>query len=467
MLHIPILRAGEPYESLDTKPIKHIASGEILGRVSQANRGLIARDLARLEQHKGSLESHSHADLLALCQEAARLFSQGELPLGAQSQGPDDYIRQLSATTGLPHSLCRANMDKIRGLLKQMEAVLDGLSRGLDLGLLDTGWSRQQGRPLSYVCQTPALGAILPSNSPGVHTLWLPAIPLKVPLVLKPGGQEPWTPLRVAQAFIAAGCPPQAFSYYPTDYGGAAEILLRCGRSMFFGAASTVAAWKGDPGVQIHGPGRSKVVLGADQAAHWGQHLDTMVESVAANSGRSCINASSVWVPEQGRALAAALARRLDQIDALPLDHPQAQLAAFSSPEMARRLDQMIDSQLKIPGAQVLTSGERLVEVDGCTFLRPTAIWCTDPEHPLANTEFLFPFVSVVQVPQDQLLDCIGPTLVLSALTEDSGFIAQLLASAQVERLNLGPTPTNRLSYDQPHEGNIFELLYRQRALQV
>ena len=29
--------------------------------------------------------------------------------------------------------------------------------------------------------------AVLPSNSPGVHTLWLPAIPLQMGLVLKPG----------------------------------------------------------------------------------------------------------------------------------------------------------------------------------------------------------------------------------------------------------------------------------------
>ena len=40
--------------------------------------------------------------------------------------------------------------------------------------------------------QTPVLGAVLPSNSPGVHTLWLPAIPLQIGLVLKPGSQEIW-----------------------------------------------------------------------------------------------------------------------------------------------------------------------------------------------------------------------------------------------------------------------------------
>ena len=57
--------------------------------------------------------------------------------------------------------------------------------------LLDGGWGTQGGRRLSYQRQTDALGAILPNNSPGVHNLWVPAIPLKVALVLKPGSAEP------------------------------------------------------------------------------------------------------------------------------------------------------------------------------------------------------------------------------------------------------------------------------------
>ena len=32
--------------------------------------------------------------------------------------------------------------------------------------------------------------------------------------------------------------------------------------------------------------------------------------------------------------------------------------------------------------------------------------------------------------------------------------------------LNLGSMPTSHVSWDQPHEGNLFEHLYRQRAIQ-
>ena len=41
-----------------------------------------------------------------------------------------------------------------------------------------------------------------------------------------------------------------------------------------------------------------------------------------------------------------------------------------------------------------------------------------------------------------------------------------LIASPLIERLNLGPLPTSHVQWDQPHEGNLFEFLYRRRAIQ-
>ena len=270
------------------------------------------------------------------------------------------------------------------------------------------------------------------------------AIPLKVPLVLKPGREEPWTPFRIAQAFIKAGCPPEAFGFYPTDHGGATEILLRCGRAMLFGGGATVAPWQNDPRVEIHGPGQSKIIIGEDEIDRWEDHLDLIASSIAANGGRSCINASGVWVPAHGREIAEALAERLATILARPLGDPDAQIAAFTNPAFAEQISGAIDIHLKTPGGEDLTEklrGDRLVEIRGLKFLNPTVIWCEDAEHPLANTEYLFPFASVVEVPQAEILNAIGPSLVVTALTEDSALIDDLLASPHVERLNVGRHP--------------------------
>ncbi len=473
MLHIPLLRAGKPYRSLDAVPLPDVRTGEPVGEISQANTGLIARDLTlRAAASQRALQEIPVARLLEICRQAGRLFAEAELDLDGRPQGPDDYVRQLSSTTGLPHALCRANMGKVRYVLDNMATVLGGLTRGLDLSVLDAGWTGDAADPVSYQRQADMLGAVLPSNSPGVHSLWIPAVALKVPVVLRPGRLEPWTPFRVAQALKAAGCPAEAVSFYPSDYAGAAEILLRCHRSMIFGDASTVAPWKDDRRVQLHGPGWSKVILGPDQVEAWRDHLDLMVTSVADNGGRSCINASGIWLaggPEGlGRQVAQAVAERLAAIAPRDPEDPEALLAAFPDPAMARRLGEHIDARLAVPGAEDLTAaargGTRVVQRDGLAYVLPTAIWCQDPGHPLASAEFLFPFVTVVQVPAGEILERIGPTLVGTVLTEDRHFAQAAMECRSIERLNLGALPTCRVSWSQPHEGNLFQHLYRHRA---
>lgn len=470
MSHIPLLRRGEPYYSLETIALPDLRTGETVTLVSQANPGLIGRDLARSGAARAALEALSVAELIEVSARAAELFLDGELPLGEATQTADDYVRQLSATTGLPESMARANMTKSHYVLSEMATVLGGLTRGLDLEILDRGWGVQDGRTVSYRRETDVLGGVLPSNSPGVHSLWLPAIPLKVALALKPGRQEPWTPYRIFQAFLAAGCPPEALGFYPTSYAGASEILMRTDRSLLFGDASTVAPWRADPGVQIHGPGWSKVILADAGAAGWEEHLDLMAASVADNGGRSCINASGVWATANAREIADGLARKLARIEARALDDPEAALAAFPSLEAAQAVSDYLDARLAIPGAEDVTARYRpegrVAEAGGCAFVLPTVVYCSDPEHPLAQAEFLFPFVSVVESGREDLVGRMGPSLVVSALTDDETLRRELLGATNVERLNLGPLPTSKVSWDQPHEGNLFEHLYRQRAIQ-
>jgi hypothetical protein len=79
----------------------------------------------------------------------------------------------------------------------------------------------------------------------------------------------------------------------------------------------------------------------------------------------------------------------------------------------------------------------------------------------------MFPFVSVVKCPQDQMLRRIGSTLVGTVLTQDQQLIHAAGSSIDIDRVNIGPIPTNRLNWLQPHEGNLIDFLYRSRAYQV
>ncbi len=470
MVHVPVLRWGKPYVSMEKDKVVHFDSGEAVAEVSQANPGLIRRDMQQADRAREALRAIPCAELIRCVQKAGELFMSAELPVGDDAQKPEDFVRQQSATTGLPEHMCRKNMEKIAFVLGQMDRILDALTRGLDLSILTSGFGTDpQGRLLSYQAHSPVLGLVLPSNSPGVHTLWMPVIPMQIGLVLKPGPQEPWTPYRMAQAMIKAGVPGEAIALYPGGGENGAAVLASCGRTMLFGSQATVEQHAGNPRVQVHGPGYSKILIGEDKADQWRDYLDLMVTSVLLNSGRGCINCSGIWAPRHGRAIAEALAERLAPVQPLPPDDPEAPLAAFTVPGAAEAISGAIDRDLEAGGAEDLTArlrgGPRVIPRKHCSYLLPTVIHC-GAEHPIARKEFMFPFVTVVDCPQEKTLESIGSTLVATGLTDDAAFRRALLDSPHVDRLNLGPVPTTQLDWLQPHEGNIVEFLFRARAFQ-
>ncbi len=469
MLHLPLLRHGTPYRSLDAARAVHHRTGETIAEVSQANVGLVRRELRDQAGARKALGRCSTRELIEMSARAGDLFLHGTLPCGEEAQDPQTYIEQLAATTGMPWSLARRNMDRIHAMFTNMGTVLAGLTRGLDLQVLDDGFLPGE-RPMSFYPRAQALGIVLPNNSPGVHSLWIPAVALKMPLVLKPGSAEPWTPYRIIQAYLAAGCPPEAFCFFPTDHAGASEILRSCGRGMLFGDAGAVEGWARDPRVELHGPGYSKVALGEDEADNWPRYIDLMAKSIADNGGRSCVNASGVWTPRHGDEIARALAERLAAIEPRPADDPEAGLAPFVNAEVARRIDATIELGLAEPGAEDVSlrvrGTPRLREFEGCTYLAPTVVRC-GRGHALANREFLFPYASVVEVAEEEMPAALGPTLALTALTRNEGLLRRMLESPQVGRLNAGAIQTNAIRWDQPHEGNLFEHLYGRRAFEM
>lgn len=470
--HIPAVRRGRAYESLDRVQLMDHERGVPVVSISQVNAGIIRKDLSGIAEGRAALKKLTVGTLIDICARAGEQFLNGTLPLDGPSheQSPGDYITNLSATSGLPHVMVRRNMAKIHHALTHMREILHGLTLGLDLSIIDRGYGEQAGTPVSYYPTTLALGLVMPSNSPAVNSLWLPAIALKIPVIIKPGREDPWTPYRLIQAFLAAGCPPEAFGFYPTDHEGAAKILKSCGRAVIFGDQNTTSPYAQDPAIQIHGPGYSKILIGGDEIERWPELADLMVSSISDNGGRSCINASSVVVPRYGREIAQALGERLGPVEPLPPADEEARLAGFANPKMADLIDASIEEGLKTEGAVEATapfrSGPRKVRFQGGVYLRPTIVWCAGFDHPLSNREFLCPYASVVEIPQEDMPTQIGPSLAVTAITKDTAFIEQLLASPSIGRLNIGPISTMKISWDQPHEGNMFEFLYKRRSIE-
>src|SRR6188768_2120619 len=350
--HLPVLRLGRSYESLDKLEVKDHRTGDLKAVVSTINAGILRKDFRRLGEARAALKKFTVSELIELSANAGEHFLNGTLPLGdkGHTQSADEYVTTLSATSGLPHVMVRRNMAKVHHALTHLGEILNGLSRGLDLSILDSGFGEQFGTKLSFFPTCQALGLVMPSNSPAVNSLWLPAIALKTPVVIKPGREEPWTPFRLIQAFIAAGIPASAFGFYPTDHEGSGEVLKLSGRALIFGDANTVAQYKDNPKFECHGPGFSKVLIGEDEIENWKEHIDLIAGSISDNGGRSCINASAVVVPKYGREIADALAQKLGPIAPVAATDENARLSGFANQKMADFIDGAIEEGLKTPG---------------------------------------------------------------------------------------------------------------------
>src|SRR5207249_9838100 len=107
MVKIPILRWGQPYESLEFEKVVHSVTGETLAQVSQANPGLVAKDMKKAQRARDVLLEIPCRELIHRMKQAADFYRDATLPMGDGEQSPADFARQQCASTGLPEHMCR------------------------------------------------------------------------------------------------------------------------------------------------------------------------------------------------------------------------------------------------------------------------------------------------------------------------------------------------------------------------
>src|SRR6516165_8728539 len=101
--HIPALRLGKPYASLDKVEVLDHRNGTKLIEVSQVNAGIIRRDLPKYAAARAALRKLTCNELIEKSARAGDLFLNGSLPLAdGATQSAEDYVKNLSASSGLP-----------------------------------------------------------------------------------------------------------------------------------------------------------------------------------------------------------------------------------------------------------------------------------------------------------------------------------------------------------------------------
>src|SRR5258708_13255730 len=91
MVNIPVLRWGQPYASMELDNVIHFITGETLARVSQANPGLLAKDMRRAQRAPEALREIPCRELVAMMKKGADLYKDGSLPIATAAQSPDHF----------------------------------------------------------------------------------------------------------------------------------------------------------------------------------------------------------------------------------------------------------------------------------------------------------------------------------------------------------------------------------------
>ncbi|MEV5596770.1 aldehyde dehydrogenase family protein [Streptomyces sp. NPDC052496] len=461
---IAVERPSGPYRSASRTTLTD-ATGSPAGELSLAPPLLIRQVLNEM---RAAPEQPTGVRLAALARA-------GELFAGATLDGetPDAYCRRQALVSGLPVSVARRTLDRAA---RAGRAAAEALAAQRPAGaLLPDELSDAGDATAVWVRKGDVLGVLAPGNHPATHLEWLGAVALGYRVAVRPSQRDPFTPRRLIRALRAAGLAPAYTALLPTTHAHAEALVEQADLGLVYGGDSVVARYADSRRVLAQGPGRSKILLTGD--VPWRDHLDTVAESVAADAGVQCLNASAVLCEEDPRGLAQALAERLARLPLLPPDHPDAVLPVRPLAEarhLARQLHGTVGTRLvtasgagsgKRPTEGQFTEAHFLAGLgDGSAVLRPAVVVLDSPQDPHFGAELPFPYVAVAPWRPDLRPAALGRTLSLTVLSQDASLVRECLLSPLIRNVQQGDVPTHWTRPGLPHDGSLAEFLMESKT---
>lgn len=419
---------------------------------------LLVHNVAR--RASSSLRALPVRDVLAVFERAAGIFSTGR----PDHLDPETCVRNASLTSGLPLSIVRRQtLELFPPALRGMGQFLEAQSPG-GLDVFDTHVYQAAGIDVGLTPRGGTVGFVMPGNHPSVHFMWLSALAMKMPVVLRPSNDDPFTPYRLVSALLEAGLPEDSIAFVPGGHDLVDAIVQSCSLSVLFGGQPLADRYASNRNVKVHGPGRSKIVVLSD--AEIEPTVNLICRLVMDDGGRGCINGSAVIVEGDAGPLAAAVASALERV---PIQSPLAEGAALGAVRKAEAeaYNALIDSRLG-QGAKEHTPGRsrRVAVVDGVTIMRPTVIEVDSFEHPLVGLELPFPFVVFAPArSRRDLPRAARNSLAVVVAGDDDNVTEDLLLEPTIDKVFGRGALSTEFDPREPHEGYLLDFLYQKKAV--
>ncbi|MFH8408300.1 aldehyde dehydrogenase family protein [Streptomyces sp. NPDC018019] len=466
---IDVERPTGPYRSAHRTTLTDV-TGRPAGELSLAPPLLIRQVINEMR----AAPEQPTEDRLAALARAGELFATATL----DGETPDAYCRRQALVSGLPAAVARRTLDAVA---RTGRAAADTLAAqrptgavplaDLPLGGPPAAGRTRAGATAVWARRGDVLGVLAPGNHPATHLEWLGALALGHRVAVRPSQRDPFTPRRLVRALREAGLTPGYTALLPTTHEHADALVEQADLGLVYGGDGVVARHADSRRVLAQGPGRSKVLITRD--VPWRAHLDTVADSVAADAGVQCLNASAVLCEDDAPALAHALAERLARLPLLPPDHADAALPVRPLDEARRLARQLHDTAGPhlVSGAHPESGpgtdpAERFLADlgDGSAVLRPVVVPLDSARDPRFGVELPFPYAAVAPWGPELRPAAFGRTLALTVLSEDADLVRECLASPLIRNVHWGAVPTHWSRPGLPHDGALAEFLMESRT---
>ncbi|MFJ8883322.1 aldehyde dehydrogenase family protein [Streptomyces sp. NPDC102402] len=439
---ITAVRAGEERTSRDTRVLRGV-TGEPLATVHEVPP-LVARMTLRA---MGRAPEVSPAERLRVLAEAGRLFAGATL--GGQT--PQEYCTVQALASGVPVAVARGALERVA---RDCGSLGEVVRRQVPAGAGDTARWVRRGR---------VLAVIAPSNHPGTHGAWLQALAMGYRVAVRPGGRDPFTPLRLVRALLAAGLDPGWISFLPGGHATADTLIEAADLALVYGGEDTVARLRGNDRVLVRGPGRSKILVDTEATEAL---LDHVVAEIAGDGGVRCTNTTTVLTTGDHRALAARLAERLAALPAHPVTDPRAALPVRPRAEAEALRAAAVSAAKDAPDlvAAHCPDGPLVPVGEDAVAMRPAVFPLDSCDHPAIATELPFPCAWVAPWTAADGLAPLDDSLALGLLTEDDALVGEALAMPGVRTLVHGPVARWWQDPHLPHDGFLGQFLNEARG---
>ncbi|MDG4666102.1 aldehyde dehydrogenase family protein [Mycobacterium sp. 236(2023)] len=369
-----------------------------------------------------------------------------------------DYVDLTCRISGLPVTVARAGADVVAGsLTTAFDAVRAAQPAGATMD-----W-RDQPAGAVWARRGEVLAVHAPGNAPGVHGLWPQALALGYRVAVRPSRREPLTAHRVVSALRRAGFADTDASYLPTDHAVADDIVRAADLALVYGGQDVADRYDGDPTVFVNGPGRTKILITAEQ--DWRDCIDVVVDSIAALGGMACVNTTAVLYEGDPAPLAHAIAERLALMRPLPNTDPQA---ALPTPPIddARALARHLAGKAAAAAADAILGADQVVADlgDGFAALRPAVHLLSAPNPDTLGVELPFPCVWFAPWSRADGTVPLRHSLMVTAITSDDALLDDVVNEPTIVNVYRGRVPTHHGSPRIPHDGFLADFLMRNKG---